>query len=112
MGNETISAATPQAPRSKVLIIDDDDLVAGTLVHSLKADFDVLAIHDASKALDCLLSDPTIDLVYCDLMMRGLSGMDIYEQVRDRAPQYLPKLVFMTGGAFTKRASAFVEEVS
>ncbi|HEY0710932.1 MAG TPA: response regulator [Polyangia bacterium] len=99
-------------PRSKILIIDDDDLVAGTLVHSLKGEFDVTAIHDAHQALDRVLSDPSIDLVYCDLMMRGLSGMDIYEQVRARAPDYLPKLVFMTGGAFTKRATAFVEEVS
>jgi two-component system NtrC family sensor kinase len=113
MGTEQSKfAPTAAAQRPKVLIIDDDELVAGTLVHSLKAEFDVFTIHDAQQALDRVVSDPSIDLVYCDLMMRGLSGMDIYEQVRERAPQYLPKLVFMTGGAFTKRATAFVEEVA
>jgi CheY-like chemotaxis protein len=111
MGTEQPNAAATSARRPKILIIDDDDLVAGTLVHSLKAEFDVVAIHDARQALDRVLSDPSIDLVYCDLMMKGLTGMDIYDQVRERAPQHLPKLVFMTGGAFTKRASTFIEHV-
>ncbi|HEY0715609.1 MAG TPA: response regulator [Polyangia bacterium] len=109
MGTEQSSSAAVARP--KVLIIDDDDLVSGTLVHSLKAEFDVFAINDAQQALDRVLSDPTIDLVYCDLMMKGMSGMDIYDEVRSRAPDQLRKLVFMTGGAFTRRATNFVEEV-
>jgi hypothetical protein len=43
-------------------------------------------------------------------MMNETTGMDIYDRIAERAPAELPKLVFMTGGAFTPRAARFVEE--
>ena len=48
-----------------------------------------------------------MDLVYCDLMMRGMTGMDVAEALAARAPAELAKVVFTTGGAFTPRAQAF-----
>ena len=58
-----------------------------------------------------LAGELDFDLAYCDLMMSGITGMDIYERVRARCPRRLCKLVFMTGGAFVPRAAQFVERV-
>jgi PAS domain S-box-containing protein len=99
----------PRAHRPRVLLIDDDEGVALTLAQALRDDFEVQTEHDARRALDLLLTGPRFDLVYCDLMMRGLTGMDIHERLREGAPELLHKLVFMTGGAFTPRAACFVE---
>jgi CheY-like chemotaxis protein len=57
-----------------------------------------------------MLANPGFDLVFCDLVMQGLTGMDIYARVRSSDPQLLPRLVFMTGGAFTDEAADFVEQ--
>jgi PAS domain S-box-containing protein len=108
-------APAPPARRSpakggRVLIIDDDEMVAATLVNSLRREYEVTALHDAKEALDLLLSEARVDLVYCDLMMKGLTGMDIYERLKAEAPHRLAALVFMTGGAFTGRAATFVDE--
>ncbi len=97
--------------RKRVLIIDDDELVTGVFVNTLRSEFDVDVVNDAEAALQLVLEDEGIDLVYCDLMMRELTGMDIYDEVRATAPQKLRKLVFMTGGAFTPRSAAFVTDV-
>jgi len=51
--------------------------------------------------------DPQYDLVYCDLMMKGTSGMDLAAALAMLAPSKLDRLVFMTGGAFTGAARDF-----
>jgi PAS domain S-box-containing protein len=99
----------PAARRPRVLIVDDDDRVARVLERALEEEFLVRTVHDGSKALELLLADPPPDLTFCDLMMKGCSGMELYEAVRRQAPDRLDRLVFMTGGAFTAAAAAFVE---
>jgi two-component system, cell cycle sensor histidine kinase and response regulator CckA len=101
--------AVPHGRRARVLIVDDDEWVSRTLVQSLRHEFEVVAVNDGERALGLLVADPPFDLAFCDLMMKGITGMDIHERLAERAPQLLPRLVFMTGGAFTPRAAEFVE---
>ena len=51
------------------------------------------------------------DVVLCDLMMPGRTGMDLYEIVRRERPELLPSIVFVTGGAFTNTAREFLARV-
>jgi two-component system cell cycle sensor histidine kinase/response regulator CckA len=108
-------AAAPPEPdaisRGRILLVDDDALVTESLVVQLEdAGFTVETTDDGSIALARLLGEPTrYDLVYCDLMMRGITGMDLAAILGSRAPSQLERVVFMTGGAFTPGASAFVE---
>ncbi|MDP9150791.1 MAG: response regulator, partial [Myxococcota bacterium] len=46
-----------------------------------------------------------------DLMMPVMTGMDLYAEVVRSAPELAGRIVFMTGGAFTPRARAFLESV-
>jgi len=50
--------------------------------------------------------------VMCDLLMPGMSGMALYEQLKAARPGLEQKLVFMTGGAFTQRAAEFLNNVN
>jgi FixJ family two-component response regulator len=43
-------------------------------------------------------------------MMKGFSGVDLHEALRRDAPARLAKVVFMSGGASTDEARAFLEE--
>ncbi len=100
-----------KAPSSNlVLVIDDDPIVANTLSRQLAAaGYRVEVESDAARAIERLVSRGDVDLVFCDLMMKDLSGMDLLETLTGRAPAQAAKVVFMTGGAFTPRARAFRE---
>ncbi len=45
-----------------------------------------------------------------DLLMPEMTGMDLYAELRKRDPDYVRRMVFLTGGAFTPAAREFLEE--
>jgi signal transduction histidine kinase len=103
-------ASSTAASRRSIVIIDDDDLVARVLATLLQGlAYEVRTVQDGREGLALLLGDESIDLAYCDIMMKGMTGIDIFEELQRRAPGRLSRLVFMTGGAFTERARDFVE---
>jgi CheY-like chemotaxis protein len=104
-------APLPRKGNGRVLLIDDDPLVARALALQLEQHgFETEVLVDADSAAAALLGDTAFDLIYCDLMMKGTTGMDLAELMEARAPHRLPRMVFMTGGAFTPRAAAFLAE--
>jgi CheY-like chemotaxis protein len=44
-------------------------------------------------------------------MMPEMSGIELHGQVAELAPEYLPRMVFITGGAFTDEARTFLASV-
>ncbi|HXX66356.1 MAG TPA: ATP-binding protein [Polyangiaceae bacterium] len=95
----------------RVLVIDDERLVGEAIARSLSEDNDVEVVTDANQALPRIVAG-RYDVVLCDLMMPLMTGMDLYAEVVRRAPKLAGRLVFMTGGAFTARAKAFLESVA
>jgi CheY-like chemotaxis protein len=108
-------ASVPQirpGVRKRVLVIDDEPLVGQAIARVLSDDNDVVTVSDAREALDRITSEGNFDIILCDLMMPMMTGMDLYAEVVRAAPQLAGRIVFMTGGAFTPRARAFIESVS
>jgi PAS domain S-box-containing protein len=97
--------------RARVLVVDDEPLVADMLRRTLSDGHDVTVATDARTALDFVLSGAEFDLIFCDLLMPRMSGMDLYNALRDQRPGVEERIVFMTGGAFTERAAAFLAAV-
>jgi PAS domain S-box-containing protein len=95
----------------RVLIVEDDPFVARSFADRLRSEgIGVEITTSADQALALLAGDASFDLVYCDLMMKDKTGMDFSEQIDARSPELRARIVFMTGGAFTARASVFVEQ--
>ena len=67
---------------------------------------------DGAVALEMLLSSRQFDLVFCDVMMRGMTGMDLLRALKERAPGRVSRMVFMSGGAYTPEARAFLDQYS
>jgi signal transduction histidine kinase len=111
------ASSPPSAPasgpvvRRRVLVVDDDSLVGEALARALGADADVETATDASTVLARLRAGERWDLVLCDLLMPGMTGMDLYARVLRAAPDATSAMAFMTGGAHTARARAFIEGV-
>jgi PAS domain S-box-containing protein len=97
--------------RRRVLVIDDERLVGEAIARSLAEENDVEVATDAQQGLARIDTGARYDVILCDLMMPVMTGMDLYAEVVRRAPQLAGRIVFMTGGAFTPRARAFLESV-
>jgi len=95
---------------ARVLIIDDDRLVARALGRMLRR-HEVEVAEGGRAGLEELAGDQDWDLVLCDLMMPEVDGRRVFEEVTARWPELLPNLVFMTGGAFTEDAQRFQQTV-
>jgi PAS domain S-box-containing protein len=100
-----------EAQRLRLLVIDDDRLVAEAIARSLSRDGDVEVVNDAQQALARIAAGQRYDVILCDLMMPVMTGMDFYAEVMRVEPKLARRIMFMTGGAFTTRARAFVESV-
>ena len=69
-------------PQHSVLLIDDDPKIAKLLrSYFEKEDFSVLTAHDGTTALQ-LYRDKKPDILVLDLMLPGLSGLDVCRQIR------------------------------
>lgn len=106
-----VDEAAPQK-RLRLLVVDDEIAIGRTLAIALADAFDVTTATSGREALAVLENrERVFDVVLCDLMMPDVSGMDVYERIVVHAPALSQRFVFVTGGAFTDRARAFVERV-
>jgi signal transduction histidine kinase len=96
--------------RPRILIIDDDAMVAGALASRFDGAYEVRTVLDARQGLELVLGERPFDLVYCDVMMKDFGGMEVHQALERHAPDRLPSVVFMTGGAFTPAASEFLDQ--
>lgn len=82
---------------SKILIIDDEEDVRIVLSMTLKrAGYSVLVAADGREALE-LLDETTCDLVITDVIMPGMDGVAVVEELRRRSPE-VPVIVISGGG--------------
>ncbi len=99
------------APRSRLLVVDDEPMVVNSFRRILAKDYEVVACTSGREALAAIEAGPPFDLILCDVMMPLVTGMDVYEELSRAAPDVAARMVFMTGGTFTPRAKAFLDRV-
>jgi len=82
-----------------ILIADDDPDIRDLVAFKLEqAGFDVVAVEDGLSALSATRSDPP-DLVVLDVMMPGMSGIDVCRELRaSEATATLP-IILLTARA-------------
>jgi signal transduction histidine kinase/CheY-like chemotaxis protein len=100
------------APRRRVLVVDDEPMMARAVQRLLEGEHDVLITSDPLGAVEQIRAGARFDAILCDLMMPTLSGMDVYEAISRVERDQARRMVFMTGGAFTPRAVRFLETIS
>ncbi|HKU42489.1 MAG TPA: ATP-binding protein, partial [Polyangiales bacterium] len=96
--------------RLRILLVDDEPSVVRALQRALR-EHELVVAFSGTEALEVLDSGQSFDIVFCDLMMAQLSGMEVFETVKRRYPGIQDRFVFMTGGAFTQQAKDFLASV-
>jgi CheY-like chemotaxis protein/anti-sigma regulatory factor (Ser/Thr protein kinase) len=101
-----------EAPKACVLIIDDEPAIARSMQHVLGEQHDVTVCTDPRAALLVLEErGDDFDVIFCDLMMPFMSGMELYQRCLSRAPQLAARFVFMTGAAVDQVVQGFLRKV-
>jgi PAS domain S-box-containing protein len=99
----------PVPDRARILVVDDEPLVATAIERFLAPRHDVSRFTSAAEALGLLDAGERFDVILCDLMMPDVTGMDLHARLAEARPDQAARMVFMTGGAFTERARQFLE---
>jgi nitrogen-specific signal transduction histidine kinase/CheY-like chemotaxis protein len=101
----------PKDQRGRILVVDDEPIVATAVARTLSADHDVETEHLSSRALERIKNGERFDVILCDVMMPNVSGVDFYLELERVAPDEVDKVVFLTGGAFVAQAREFLDNV-
>jgi PAS domain S-box-containing protein len=116
------SAPGLPAPSTRVLLVDDEDLVREVLAEHLEdAGYRVLAASNGSEALALLAAGKAVDVLVTDLAMPGMDGLAVIRAAQERRPG-LPAVLLTgyagdgaalaVGGAVTGRFSLLRKPVS
>jgi PAS domain S-box-containing protein len=97
--SDTPSEAPLSSRLLSILVLDDDVMVARSIARTIGTQHKVTICTRGSEALD-LVSQWEFDLVFCDVMMPEMSGLEFLSRLRSLQPALAKRLVFMTGGLF------------
>lgn len=97
------AAQSPEAPIStrplSILVLDDDVMVARSIARTLGTQHQVTVCTRGGEALS-LIAERGYDLVFCDVMMPEMSGLEFLSRLSAVRPELASRVVFMTGGLF------------
>jgi CheY-like chemotaxis protein len=82
-----------------ILVLDDDVMVARSIARTLGTQHHVTVCTRGGEALS-LLTERAYDLVFCDVMMPEMSGLEFLSRLSAVRPNLTGRVVFMTGGLF------------
>ncbi|MCO0831991.1 response regulator transcription factor [Fructobacillus sp. W13] len=89
----------------KILLIEDDVNLADNVVDSLKDFADVTSVQDGLDG-EFEAKESPFDLIICDLMLPGQSGLDIIKKVRD-AKVVTPVLILTAKASLDDKIEGF-----
>jgi PAS domain S-box-containing protein len=112
---EPVRSAAAEAPgsqrRGRVLVVDDEPTINSAIARTLTPEHDVATVTRASDALARLRSGERYDVIFCDLMMPHMTGMELHSELVAELPEQAARMIFLTGGAFTVAARRFLDQV-
>jgi PAS domain S-box-containing protein len=105
------SPPRPDVTRAAVLVVDDEPAI-GAVLRRVLGDHEVTAVNTAREAIELLGAGQKFDVIFSDLMMPEMSGMELHDELAQHFPDAAERMVFVSGGAFTPSAKAFLDRVT
>jgi PAS domain S-box-containing protein len=97
-------AVEPAAGNEKALVVDDQPDVLNVAIELfLSMGYDVLSANNGEDALDILKRTPDVDVLFSDIVMPGMNGIDLGRNARSLIPNI--KVVLASGYAASERNS-------
>jgi PAS domain S-box-containing protein len=100
-----------QAPRQRVMLVDDEPQVAQSIERLLRRDYDVTIALCGEEAIDHIRKGSRFDAIVSDVMMPNMTGIELVEELRRVAPDQAQRLIFLSGGVFTPQTRERLDEI-
>jgi two-component system, NtrC family, response regulator AtoC len=85
----------------KILVIDDEqDMLSGFTSILSAFGFESVPVSDGFTAIDCLKKEE-FDLIFCDLLMPGMDGIEVVKEAAQSAPK-TPVIIFTAFGTIER----------
>tara|TARA_R110002073_G_scaffold74100_2_gene181023 strand:- start:11284 stop:12831 length:1548 start_codon:yes stop_codon:yes gene_type:complete len=94
-----------------VLVVDDEDLILRSLGRMLRREYLVDVCSSGELALEMIV-EGNYDVILCDIMMPGLSGVALYERLAEICPEARERIIFISAGTFTDKTQSFADGTS
>jgi CheY-like chemotaxis protein len=103
------SADSATGPRGRVLVVDDEPMIVRAIQRLLEGEHEICLSTDPVDVVHQVRTGRRFDVILCDLMMPMMSGIEVYNAIREVDVDQARRMIFMTGGAFTARMLEFLE---
>jgi PAS domain S-box-containing protein len=104
---DEVPSSEPATAGARILVVDDESAIAVALKKILEIEHDVTAVTTGDQALRLLLDGSNFDVILCDVLMPGTSGIDVYRQLETNKPEVAQRIIFMTGASSMPRVAEF-----
>ena len=108
MPREALPSSGPPSRMGRVLVVDDDPLVAEAVRLALAAENEVSVAASGAEALAMLAMGDGFDAIFCDLMMPEMDGMRFYDEVSHVAGGVTEVIAFLSGGVDDEATEIFL----
>ncbi len=96
--------------KKRGLVVEDEPAIAKMCVRTLGTEgFEVDVAVDGKSAQDQLRRN-MYDLCLIDIRTPGMSGIELYQQLKDDYPEMTNRVIFTTGDVINDNIKAFLEE--
>jgi PAS domain S-box-containing protein len=100
-------AAAPRR-RGRVLVVDDEPSVGVSIQRLLAAEHDVEIRTRAEDVLDAVARGERFDAILFDLMMPGMTGVELHAAMARSHPEQARRMIAITAGATSAEARDFL----
>lgn len=81
----------------RILVMDDDPAVLRTFIRVLGPAHDVVVTLNPTTGVAAIEAGARFHIIFCDMVMPTLSGIDVYTQVELVDPKQARRIVFLAG---------------
>jgi CheY-like chemotaxis protein len=94
----------------RILLVDDEPLLLKSYARYLERgwEHEVVNALGGAEALALLEDDKPFDLVFCDLSMPDVGGVEVHRTICEYHPELMNRFVFLTGGMLDEVTEDYV----
>jgi len=94
----------------KILVVDDDELALVVMRKLLEAENCAADVSSSPQDALTKLPGTRYDAILCDMWMGEMNGKEFYQQLKKDFPDYLRRIIFVTGDLASESTWEFIDE--
>jgi len=95
----------------RILLVDDEPLLLKSFTRYLGGvcGHEIFCARSGGEALAQLEAEEAIDLIFCDLKMPDIDGVEVHREISENHPEWRGRFVFLTGGVTDEATENYVQ---